>query len=339
MNAHLAVGGDLLIATVDGIVPTSGAITKTRVELELAAITRNIKIMWRAEVLEKREWPWTMEKWDEYGGIFIAVPGSASGKERCLVVNAATGAWARYTGWDATCFVRMRGDMFFGTQGGIVMQADRTGYDDGRPYVAVLVGGWETFQSPSQTITWRQARASFTARAGEPFAPQLSGTIDYIVTLPTPPNAGPDPGVLDLWDQGLWGPNVSLFYPLWAWSSAYTIGGKAYDALTENNWDCAIAHTSAASGTFEAYRAANPSHWTLAATQPTPSPLPPAPGYSIWDAGTPPPLVVRNTGWVSIGLTGFSHAPVVQVTVGQNARPEVDLISIAATFERAGINV
>jgi hypothetical protein len=266
MNAHLAVGGDLLIATVDGIVPISGAITKTRVELELAAITRNIKIMWRAEVLEKREWPWTMEKWDEYGGIFIAVPGSASGKERCLVVNAATGAWARYTGWDATCFVRMRGDMFFGTQNGIVMQADRTGYDDGRPYVAVLVGGWETFQSPSQTITWRQARASFTARAGEPFAPQVSGTVDYVVTLPTPPNAGPDPGVLDLWDQGLW-------------------------------------------------------------------------DTAIWDAGTPPPLVVRNTGWVSIGLTGFSHAPVVQVTVGQNARPEVDLISIAATFERAGINV
>jgi hypothetical protein len=156
--------------------------------------------------------------------------------------------------------------MFFGTQNGIVMQADRTGYDDGMPYVAVLVGGWETFQSPSQTITWRQARASFTARAGEPFVPQLSGTVDYVVTLPTPPNAGPDPGVLDLWDQGLW-------------------------------------------------------------------------GDAIWDAGTPPPLVVRNTGWVSIGLTGFSHAPVVQVTVGQNARPEVDLISIAATFERAGINV
>jgi hypothetical protein len=266
MNAHLAVGGDLLIATVDGIVPTSGAITKTRVELELAAITRNIKIMWRAEVLEKREWPWTMEKWDEYGGIFVAVPGSASGKERCLVVNAATGAWARYTGWDATCFVRMRGDMFFGTQNGIVMQADRTGYDDGMPYVAVLVGGWEVFQSPSQTVTWRQARASFTARAGEPFAPQVSGTVDYVVTLPTPPNAGPDPGVLDLWDQGLW-------------------------------------------------------------------------DTAIWDAGTPPTPVVRNTGWVSIGLTGFSHAPVVQVTVGQNARPEVDLISIAATFERAGINV
>ena len=266
MNAHIAIGGDLLIATVDGIVPTSAAITKTRAELELAAITRSIKVMWRAEVLEKREWPWTLEKWDEYGGIFVAVPGSASGKERCLVVNSATGAWARFTGWDATCFVRMRGDMFFGTQTGIVMQADRTGYDDGRPYVAVLVGGWETFQSPSQTLTWRQARASFTARAGEPFVPQLSGTVDYVVTIPPPPQVGPDPGVLDLWDQGLW-------------------------------------------------------------------------GTAIWDAGTPPPLVVRNTGWVSIGLTGFSHAPVVQVTVAQQAKPEVDLISIAATYERAGVNV
>ena len=98
----------------------------------------------------------------------------------------------------------MRGDMFFGTQDGIIMQADRTGYDDGVPYTATLVGGWEVFQSPSQTITWRQARASFSARAGEPFAPQLSATTDYVVTLPPPPNAGPDPGVLDLWDEGLW---------------------------------------------------------------------------------------------------------------------------------------
>jgi hypothetical protein len=283
MNAHLAVGGDLLIATVDGIMPTSGAITKDRAELELAAITRQIKPMWREEAIDKREHPWTMCKWDEYGGIFTTVPGDLPGKQKCLVVNAATGAWTRFTGWDCMCFLRMRGDMFFGTQKGIVMQADRTGTDDGKPYVAVLVGGWEMFQSPSQTVTWRQSRASFSARAGEPFQPQLSATTDYVVTLPTPPPAGPDPGVLDLWDAGLWGPPGSG----------------------------------------------------------TPNPPPPADvaTYAQWDTGVPPKPVVRNTGWVSIGLTGYSHAPVVQVTVAQAAKPEVDLISIAATFERAGVNV
>jgi hypothetical protein len=162
--------------------------------------------------------------------------------------------------------MRLRGDMFFGTQDGYIMQADRTGYDDGKPYVATLVGGWEMFQSPSETITWRQSRAAFTSGSGEPFQPQLAACTDYVVTLPTPPPAGPDPGLADVWDQGLW---------------------------DQAKWD-----------------------------QPS--------------VGRAP---VRNTMWVSIGQTGFSHAPVVQVTVGQQAKPNVELISIAATFDRLGVNV
>jgi hypothetical protein len=266
MNAHIAVGGDLLIATVDGIMPTSGAVTKDRAELELAAITRPIKTMWRDEALDKIEYPWTMCKWDEYGGMFVTWPGGVPGKQLCAVVNQATGAWARFTGWDAMCFIRMRGDMFFGTQTGQIMQADRSGYDNGAVYVATLVGGWEMFQSPSQTATWRQARASFSARAHEPFVPQLSACTDYVITLPPPPSAGLDPGILDIWDEGVW-------------------------------------------------------------------------DTSVWDAPSAPKPAIRNTGWVSIGVTGFSHAPIVQVTVGQQAKPVVDLISIAATFERDGVVV
>jgi len=87
MNAHIQVGGDLLIATVDGIMPTSGAISKSRAELELAAITRPIRRMWREEMLAKRAHPWTFCKWEEYGGLFVAMPGAPAGKYRTLVVN------------------------------------------------------------------------------------------------------------------------------------------------------------------------------------------------------------------------------------------------------------
>ena len=266
MNAFLSIGGDLLVATVDGILPVSGAITKSRSELELASVTRTIRSMWRTEALDKRDQHWTIKKWDAYGGIFVTLPGDPVGKHKLLAVNSATGAWTRFTGWDAMCFVGMRDDMFFGTQTGIVMQMDRTGKDDGAPYLATLVGGWEMFQSPSQTVTWRQSRVSFSARSGEPFVPQVSACTDYIITLPPPPLIGPDPGLLDLWDEGLW------------------------DAAE-------------------------------------------------WDAPMPPTNVVRNTGWVSIGQTGFTHAPIIQVYVAQQAKPEVDLIAIAATFERAGITV
>ena len=265
MNAHILVGGDLLIATVDGIIPTSGAITKDRAELELAAITRAIKPMWREEATAKRRYPWTMCKWDEYGGMFVTWPGGAPGKQLCAVVNQATTAWARFTGWDAMCFAKINGSMYFGTQTGQIMQADQTGKDNGAPYVATIVGGWEMFNATSQTVTWRQARASFFARPNEPYIPQLSATTDYVVTIPQPPPIGNDPGPLDLWDEGLW-------------------------------------------------------------------------DFAKWDASAPVSRA-QNTGWVSIGMTGYSHAPIVQVTVSQQAKPIVDLISIAATFERDAVVV
>lgn len=281
MNAHIQVGGDLLIATVDGLVPTSAAITKEAGQLDLAAVSYNIRSMWREEAIDKREWPWTMKRWDEYGGMFVTLPGGKPGKQRCLGINTATIAWCRFTGWDATCFMMMRGDMFFGTQTGKIMQADRGGTDDGAPYVATLVGGWGSLQSQPSHLVWYQSRASFLASAGQPFQPQLSACVDFIVTLPPPPQAGPDPGLADVWDQGLWGP-----------------GGAA---------------------------------------------VPPSQAdrdrYAQWDQAAAPAPTVRNTGWVSVGRTGYTHAPVVQVTVAQQARPNVELISIDATFERLGVNV
>jgi hypothetical protein len=58
-----------------------------------------------------------------------------------------------------------------------------------------------------------------------------------------------------------------------------------------------------------------------------------------WDQDVAPFSVVRNTGWVSIGLTGYSHAPVVQITMNQRAKPDVELINISAIYERCGVNV
>ena len=266
MNAHIPIGGDLLIATVEGIVPVSAAITKTSGDLDLAMITKNIKSTWRNEVTTKNAMPWTMERWDEYGAMFVTFPGGKPGKRYCGIVNTGTGAWGRFTGWDCTCYIRMRSDMFFGTQDGIVMQADRNGTDDGAAYTAIMVGGWEMFQSPSQTVVWRQARANFTSKSNANFNPQVSACTDYVVNVPPPPPPAQDPGVLDVWDQGLW-------------------------------------------------------------------------DEALWDQDVPAFAVVRNTGWVSVGLTGYSHAPVIQVTMHQQAKPDVELISISATYERCGVNV
>jgi hypothetical protein len=268
MNAHTLLGGDLIILTTEGAVPLSQAISKDSGALDLALLTKNIKPMWRNEVTDanKRYKPWTIRKWDEYGAIFVATPGGTrADTKHCLVVNNATGAWFVYT-WDATCWIRMRAFMFFGTQDGKIMWADRHGHDDGRPYTCTLVGGWETFQSGANQVTWHQARAIFLARPSEPFQPQITSAVDNITTIPQPPPIGEEAEALSVWDEGLW-------------------------------------------------------------------------DEAMWDDGVGVTRTTRNTMWVSIGTSGFAHAPVVQVQIKQNAPPTVELIAIGTTQERGGVNV
>jgi hypothetical protein len=266
MNAHVALGGDLLIATVDGIVPLSAAMSKDAGQLLLQMLTYNIRTTWRSFVLANDVLPWTMARWDEQGIMLVTWPGGAPGNQVMGVVNTATGAWARTVGWDATCFIRNGANLYFGTQDGFIQQANMTGFDDGVPYTATMVGGWEMFQAPSQTVTWMQARAAFQAGDAEPFQPQIAACTDYVVGVPLPLPPGPIPAGPDVWDQGLW---------------------------DEALWD--------------------------------------QPGVAVPS--------VRNTGWVSVGMTGFSHAPIVQIMIAQPAAPDIELVSLAATFTVAGTNV
>ena len=61
--------------------------------------------------------------------------------------------------------------------------------------------------------------------------------------------------------------------------------------------------------------------------------------WAQWDQPVPLRPQNRNTLWVSVGTTGFAHAPILQVTIAQALRPEVELVAITATFEVAGVNV
>jgi uncharacterized membrane protein YgcG len=358
MNAHTTVGGDLLIMTVDGIVPISQAITKTAGQLELAMLTRTIKGLWRREVNAKRGEAWSAEKWDEYGAVFVATPGGAPGDRHCLVVNNSTGSWSRFPGYDATCFVRLRQDLFFGTQDGILMQADRSGFDDGNhlkiPYLATLVGGWETFGQPSSQVVWHQARAMFTTGPQEPFNPQLGATVDYVITLPSapPPNAGNNtgsstPGTAEArWDVGGWdlahwdnvGATVlSLSGSTLGEKRGRGFGGRVSAQATPGEeglwdtgfWDLAPWDNSGAGGGGGGSGGGGGGGSGGGGS---------SGGGGTSDTATAA-TTLRTTRWVSIGKTGFAHAPIVQVTVAQDVAPVVELLAISTTYEVAGVNV
>lgn len=55
---------------------------------------------------------------------------------------------------------------------------------------------------------------------------------------------------------------------VWTNSTAYVVGDRVVDETQSTVWLCNVNHTSAASGTFEDDRTANPSYWTIVTSVP-----------------------------------------------------------------------
>lgn len=82
---------------------------------------------------------------------------------------------------------------------------------------------------------------------------------------------------------------------------------------------------------------------------PPPNSMPDAGGLSTWDNGAwdsatwdanvPQISPTLTTYWVSIGALGHSHAPIVQVTVSQGSKPDIQLLGTSGIVERVGLAV
>lgn len=213
--AHIRAGGDLLVATQEGIVPLSEAIRKDAAALSLAAVSRNIEPEWRSEVSRRRTLPWKMVKWAANNMLLVSQPAAdATQPSQCLIANLETGAWCKRTGWDTRCIAVFNERGFFGANDGAIYEMDVSGADDGEPYTAVVVGLFDHMGTPGYQKTVMQARTIY--RSAAPFNDKISISRDYAVSLPSAPSSIAD-YVVDEWDVGQW--DVAL----WDAGTDYTV--------------------------------------------------------------------------------------------------------------------
>jgi hypothetical protein len=261
MNAVMQAGGDLLVATQDGVVPASQAINKDSAALSLAAVSAAIEPYWKDQVVARAGLPWEILKWPSNNMMIVSQPVAFEGQdENCLVCNLETGAWSRFTGWNTRCLGFHRNYGYFGTNTGEVYQMEVGGKDGTLPYTAVYVGQFDHMGQPGATKTVYQARASFVARS--PFNAKVSASTNYSVKLPNDPNSIAD-YVTDEWDVGLW-------------------------------------------------------------------------DVAVWDSET---NASYSSKWVSVGQTGYSFAPQIQMTFGITPFPRVEMVSLDMTYAGGGIVV
>lgn len=199
----MRAGGDLIIATKEGLVPMSAVIAKDAAALSLAAVSSAIEPDWKREVSRRTSMPWELIKWPEQNYAITSLPVTSVGQEAwSFIVNLETGAWTKFVGWATRCLEYLNGRVYFGTNDGEVFEAEIGGKDDDQPIYYTMVGNPDSLKFFGQEKTVHEARPTF--RAATPYNPVVSFSTNYVVELPSAPDSADEGAVSDLWDSGLW---------------------------------------------------------------------------------------------------------------------------------------
>lgn len=201
-RSFLRAGGDLIAATDIGLVPLSQAFQRDVAALSQSAVSYAIETEWNKAIAERSGANWNVDLWPTKQMLIVAMPTPDGSRAQIFVANARTGAWAPYTGWNATCLQLFGNRMFFGSDSGKIVEAEVTGLDQGSSYVCTCVPLFDPLKTPASLKTGMQARA--VLRAVSQPNPQMSLQADYTVNLPAPPD---DTTVTsgNLWGTGIWG--------------------------------------------------------------------------------------------------------------------------------------
>ena len=196
-------GGDLMIMTEDGIVPMSKVQTLDQIALQNVAVTQPIQPEWIKAVIERTGLVgWQVTLWSLQSMAIINLPKSSTADRTQFVVNARTGAWARYSGWDANCFAVFNNSLFYGSSDGRVMQAETGSADDGQNYTATI---FPSFTSLGGGVNKKQLRLIHPYVTSN-FYQELKVTVnvDFDLRTPVPPPALLPPDNGPRWDVALW---------------------------------------------------------------------------------------------------------------------------------------
>lgn len=194
-NAHFSIAGDVIIATVDGLVPLSAVLTKDVSELRLfslsAAIEPDIDLEIRlADPYASAKWK--MVKSDHHGLGFLVLPRRNQPERHLYVVNLRNRAWCRFTGWRVEDMISLDTHVFF-TDGQYVYEGLVTGRDDGEIIQHQLLTAHDNLGSEGRQKIIHKAKVNLVtsshinvhldiARNNEaptPVYPEATDTLDY----------------------------------------------------------------------------------------------------------------------------------------------------------------
>lgn len=203
-------GSDLLFISLEGVIPLSKALPFDPSGVRSISLTNRIQnAMLDAAQAGRSLFGWQITPFPLQGLLVVNVPITESVSQVQFVMSALTGAWCRFTGWNANCFETFNKSLYFGDNDGNLNLAYAGGADITQPIQMDIKTAFNYYDSPGRIKVMQLARPFIVA--GGRVTPTLGADVDFgeADLASTITVFGPTGGVWDdaIWDTDLWSTN------------------------------------------------------------------------------------------------------------------------------------
>lgn len=205
--ATFRAGGDLAIATRDGLVPLSGAYSQATEALRDTAVSKAIEELWTQYTAQRNTLGWRIQTFtNEHSMLWVAPPTIVGQTPVVLVANMRTGAWTTYSNYNVRSMGVLGASLYVGEANGIIYEAESGGTDNGLTYTAKAAGLWDDLRAPMEQKRVTRVRGTFRSKIAK-FFPRWSIGTDYTNRFSPDPSIGVDVDTA-LWGSSVWGTGV-----------------------------------------------------------------------------------------------------------------------------------
>lgn len=235
--------GDLLAITYDGVFALSSGLQSSRLNARVA-ITDKIQQAISASIASYNgNFGWQLLAFPKHDMLILNVPIQQGMSQEQYVMNTNTGAWGRFQGWDANCWVLYQDEIYFGGNN-LVGHAWNTNADITENINGSILQAFSYYGSPGQLKRFTMMRPTLYANG----APEIQANINVNFDQSAPTsnlNTVPIQGALwdsGVWDTGQWGAALSL---ITSWQGANGIGycGAPRLASSTNGFEVQLVST------------------------------------------------------------------------------------------------
>lgn len=201
-RCFLRVAGDVALINIDGVLPLSKALRTDRASAAQVALTANITNAMNEAARELSDnFGWEMVSYPKGTMALLNVPVTENSIQHQYVMNTLTGAWCKFIGMNANCWLVFNDELYFGGNSGRVLHADTGAADLNESIDAIGQQAYSYYSPKSSLKHFKMVQPLLTI--SDQIRPSVGLSTDFKdnANISTP---GAVPSTSASWDDSFW---------------------------------------------------------------------------------------------------------------------------------------